>query len=171
MKTIQTQRLSLSSLLIRDAAFILALINTPSWIQFIGDRQIRTASEAKTYLKNGPIQHENTHGFSMRKLTLLETGSPIGICGLVNRDGLPKPDLGFALLPEFEGLGYAFEAARNVLAEDVRFYNISEVSAITTLENARSIALLHRLGFRQDGEVRLPGQEEIFSYFQLAITT
>lgn len=170
MKTILTERLSLSSLKTRDAAFFQALVNTSSWIQYIGDRHVHTVKDARAYLKSGPLQHEQTHGFGMRKVTLLDTQLPIGICGLVRRDGLPYPDLGFAILPEFEGQGFAFEAARKVLAEDAPLWNITEVSAITTLENRRSIALLHRLGFSQNGEIQLPDQDEVLHYFCLSLS-
>ncbi len=167
MKPIQTERLTLTSLQAGDAGFLLALINTPSWIRYIGDRQVHTVHEARTYLLKGPLQHELDHGYGMRKMILTETGIPIGICGLVCREGLPLPDLGFALLPEYEQNGFAFEAARAVLAEDTRTWNMKKVSAITTLENNRSIALLHRLGFVQNGEVQLPDQEEVLQYFFL----
>lgn len=171
MKPILTERLTLSSLTVRDAAFLLTLINSPSWIRHIGDRQVHTVKAAETYLRKGSMQHEKDHGFGMRKMTLTATGQPIGICGIVRRDGLPLPDLGFALLPGHEGHGYAFEAARSVLAVDAHIWNITEISAITTLENNRSIALLHRLGFIQDGNVQLPDQEEVLIYFRLALLT
>lgn len=170
MNTFYSQRLSLTNLQSRDAAFFLALINTPSWIRYIGDRQVHTVKEAKVYLKNGTLQHKKTHGFGMRKVTLLESQLPIGICGLVRREGLPNPDLGFALLPEYEGQGYAFEAARTVLTQDASLWNILEVSAITTPENDRSIALLHRLGFIQDGDIQLPGEVDTLHYFRLSLT-
>ncbi len=171
MKPILTERLSLTSLTVRDAAFLLALINSPSWIRYIGDRQVHTLKAAEAYLRKGSMQHEKDHGFGMRKMSLTATGQPIGICGIVRREGLPMPDLGFALLPEHEGHGYAFEAARSVLAVDAHLWNITEVSAITTLENNRSIALLHRLGFIQNGEVQLPGEEEVLHYFTLDLKT
>ena len=171
MKPILTERLSLTSLKARDAAFLLALINTPSWIKYIGDRQVHSLMAAKAYLKKGSMQHEKDHGFGMRKMTLTATGQPIGICGIVRREGLPLPDLGFALLPEHEGHGYAFEAARSVLAVDAHIWNITEVSAITTLENDRSIALLHRLGFIQEGDIQLPDQKEVLAYFHMSLLT
>ncbi|MCF8239198.1 MAG: GNAT family N-acetyltransferase [Saprospiraceae bacterium] len=171
MKPILTERMSLPSLQAGDAAFLLTLINTPSWIQYIGDRQVHTLEAAEVYLRNGAMQHEQDHGFGMRKMMHTETHELLGICGLVRREGLPLPDLGFALLPEYEGYGYAFEAARSVLTEDTRTWMMTEISAITTPENDRSIALLHRLGFVQDGEVQLPGQEEILHYFHLVIST
>ncbi|MBK7341801.1 MAG: GNAT family N-acetyltransferase [Saprospiraceae bacterium] len=167
MKSFVTERLTLTPLRAGDASFLLALINTPSWIRFIGDRNVHSVKEARSYLMKGPVQHIQDHGYGMRKMTLTEEKTPIGICGLVRRDGLPHPDLGFALLPAYEGQGFAFEAARQVLTVDTLHWNLSTISAITTPENNRSIALLHRLGFKQDGEVQLPGEQDKLAYFRL----
>jgi [ribosomal protein S5]-alanine N-acetyltransferase len=83
---------------------------------------------------------------------LRESHTPIGMCGLLKREDLPDPDIGFALLPEFRNQGFAFEAAEAVL-RDAR--NLQRILAITSLDNEASIDLLERLGFRFEKIVQL----------------
>ncbi|MEL7168207.1 MAG: GNAT family N-acetyltransferase, partial [Bacteroidota bacterium] len=74
----------------------------------------------------------------------------LGICGLLKRDTLDAPDLGFALLPEHWGQGYAHEAAAAILGQEVPALGLDRVLAITVPDNTASIALLTRLGFRHE---------------------
>ena len=89
---------------------------------------------------------------------------PIGLCGLLKRDFLPAPDLGFALLPEYVGEGYACEAARGLLMHAEKNLGISRLYAIVKRGNHRSISLLERLGFRREGARLLPEGAEIELY-------
>lgn len=143
----ETPRLRLRQLRLDDAAFILRLVNEPSWLRYIGDKQVRSLDDARAYLSNGPLAMYAREGFGLWLLERLEDGLPLGMCGLIKRDSLPDPDLGFALLPEYEGQGYAREAAEATLAQARTRYRLARVLAITSLENPRSIGLLQRLGF------------------------
>jgi ribosomal-protein-alanine N-acetyltransferase len=142
-----TPRLRLRQLRLADAAFILRLVNEPSWLRYIGDKQVRSLDDARAYLRNGPLAMYAREGFGLWLVERLEDGLPLGLCGLIKRDSLPDPDLGFALLPEHEGQGYAREAAEATLAQARGRYRLARVLAITSLENPRSIGLLQRLGF------------------------
>src|SRR5205809_1402527 len=103
---LETDRLQLRLLSVDDAEFILRLLNEPSFIQNIGDRGVRTLDDARAYITNGPIASYEKHGFGLLLVQLKTTGTPIGICGLLKRDALPEPDIGYALLPEFWSNGY-----------------------------------------------------------------
>lgn len=128
-----------------DAAFILRLLNEPSFLEFIGDRGVRTPDDARRYLREGPITSCRTHGHGLLRLAL-RGGPAIGMCGLVRRDTLPLPDLGFALLPAHQGAGYVQEASRAVLEHGRRALGLTEVLAITSVHNQRSMATLRSLG-------------------------
>lgn len=59
-----TQRLYLRNFELTDAPFILELLNTPAWLQFIGDRNVKTEEDATAYLENRLIKgYENGFGF------------------------------------------------------------------------------------------------------------
>jgi [ribosomal protein S5]-alanine N-acetyltransferase len=47
---IETDRLTLSKVTEDDASFILALLNTPGWLKFIGDRGVKTIEDAQKYI-------------------------------------------------------------------------------------------------------------------------
>ena len=146
--TIQTARLRIRALTTADAPFILGLLNDPAFLRFIGDRGVRTTADAAGYIETGPIASHARHGFGLDAIEELGTEEPIGICGLLRREELDAPDLGFALLPPFRGCGLAYEAAAAVLADASSRLAIRRVLAIVQSDNAASIALLERLAFR-----------------------
>jgi RimJ/RimL family protein N-acetyltransferase len=145
-----------------DAAFMLALLNDEGFLRHVGDRGVRTVEAAAAYIDNGARASYQRYGFGLYLVERRETAEPIGICGLVKRDLLPQPDLGFALLPRFRSAGYAREAAQAVLAHARGALGLTRILAITSLDNAASIALLGTLGFRFEGNTRLtPDGEEL----------
>jgi len=79
------------------------------------------------------------------------------MCGPVKRDEPEHPDIGFAILPETENLGYAYEASAAVLADDRKRLGISHVLGITTRENIRSIRLLEKLGLHFEKTIQTAG--------------
>lgn len=130
-----------------DADFYLALVNDPAFIEHIGDREIRSVDAARDALRSGPIAMQARHGHSLYLVERLEDGAPIGLSGLVKRDGLEYIDIGYAFLPAYRGQGYAFEAAEAV-REHARALGVPRLAAITSPGNAASIGLLLRLGMR-----------------------
>ena len=162
MTVLETERLSLRKLTVDDAEFILALLNEPSFLRYIGDKKVRNLDDARQYILNGPVASYERHGFGLNCVELRESHTPIGICGLLKREELPDPDIGFALLPDFWNQGFAFEAAEAVL-KDGR--NLQRILAITSLDNEASIKLLQRLGFRFEGVVQLKPDGEQLKLF------
>jgi [ribosomal protein S5]-alanine N-acetyltransferase len=150
-------RVAVRELTPEDAPFIVTLLNDPAFIRNIGDRGVRTEADAREYLAAGPLASYARHGFGLCAVTLTATGAPIGICGLLQRDELPGPDLGFAFLPEFRSRGFAFEAASAVKADAHARLGIHTLHAIVNPDNEPSIRLLDRLGFSRQGAIRLSG--------------
>ena len=111
---ITTERLLLRQIDNADAPFILTLLNTPGWLQDIGDRHVKSLEAAGQYITNGPQKSYGEHGFGLLLVLEQELGLPVGMCGLLKRDSLSFPDLGFAFLPEYTGKGYARAAAAAV---------------------------------------------------------
>ena len=162
---LETARLSLHELSADDAgdvAFIYRLLNEPSFLENIGDRGVHSPEDARGYLRKGPMASYANHGFGLYRVQVKASGATAGLCGLVKRATLQDADLGYALLPEFCGLGYAVEAARAVLAEARARLHIDRIVAITDPRNAGSIRVLQKLDFRFEKMVRLaPGDIEL----------
>ena len=147
MQVLQTPRLTLRPLTPDDAAFIVELVNDPSWLRFIGDKNIRDVEGARRYLAEGPIRMYEQHGFGMLCVESRETGERVGVCGLVKRDKLEDVDLGYALRPRHWGQGLAREAAVEVMRHATEDLGMRRVVAITAPGNAASQRLLEKLGF------------------------
>ena len=111
MVVCQTTSLKIRHFNNEDYAFILTLLNEESFIINIGDKKVRTIDDALNYLQNGPLLSYKKRGFGLYMVTIKESATPIGMCGLLKRDELEYADLGYAFLPEFCGKGYAKEAS------------------------------------------------------------
>ncbi len=144
MNSIETNRLLLTPISLGDAEFMLKLINCPGFIRFIGDRNVRTLEQAEGYIEN-MLENPNITYWVIR---IQETKEAIGVVTWVKRDFLPGPDLGYALLPEFEGQGYAIEASRAWLEHQQKTHNT--ILAICQADNAGSIKLLQKLNFKRE---------------------
>ena len=166
MNTIlETKRLRLREFQADDTQFIVELLNSPGWLQFIGDRNVRTEDQARSYLENGPIKSYRENGYGLSLVERKEDNRPIGMCGIINRDSLDTPDIGYALLPDFIGLGYAFEIASATLAYAKIILKIPKISAITTPENIKSIRLLEKIGLKFNRKIFFPdSNEELLLY-------
>ena len=139
--------------------FSLPLLNSPNWLQYIGDRQVKTIQDAAAYISGNLIESYQKNGFGLYKMVLIQTGEPIGICGFIKRNYLDFPDLGFAVLPAYEANGYTYEAANTILKYGFSSLHFQSVSAITSTENMKSQNLLSKLGFQQDGSFQ-PKEEK-----------
>jgi RimJ/RimL family protein N-acetyltransferase len=157
MTVLQTGRIALRRLTTDDASFIRELVNEPSWIRYIGERNVRTDDDARAYLVRGPIAMYERHGFGLWMCESKASGEPLGICGLIKRDTLEDVDLGFAFLPRFWGQGYAREAAAAVLDYGREVLELDRIVAITSPDNTASIRLLEKLGLRLEKSFEIDG--------------
>ncbi|HSS20033.1 MAG TPA: GNAT family N-acetyltransferase [Pyrinomonadaceae bacterium] len=159
---LETERLTLRKLSCDDAAFILNLVNQPSFLRYIGDKNVHNNDDAIRYLTTGPLASYNQFGFGLYLVTVKETGKPAGMCGLLKRDSLPDADIGFAFLPEYWSQGLAYESAAAVLHYGWQTCALKRILAITSPDNDPSIRLLERLEFKFEGMTTLaPDQSEV----------
>lgn len=155
MDDLETQRLVLRRLTAEDAPFVLRLLNDPDWLRFIGDKSVHSLDDARDYLRKGPIAMYARNGFGLLLTALKDGGVPIGMCGLIRREGLADVDIGFAFLPAFRGRGYALESAKAVMSHGRSVLGLDRIVAIASLDNESSARLLDRLGFRRERRIRL----------------
>ena len=164
MKVIETERLVLEEMVAEDAAFMLKLLNTPSWLKYIGDRNVHTIEEARNYLLYGAMNSYKKSGFGFYRVRLKDSDTIIGTCGLVKRDTLEDVDIGFAYLPEYEKKGYAFEAAAGTLEFAKSTLQLKRIVAITLENNESCIRLLKKLGLQYERNVRFDETEELMLF-------
>ncbi len=156
---LQTIRLKLTELDDGDVQFVFDLFNDPDCLRFIGDRGIKTPIDAENYLQDRLIDSYIKHGFGLYKVTLKGDETPLGICGLVKRDEINPPDIGFAFLPDYRSQGYCTEACQAVL-QWTQENNISKtLLAYTNPDNFASIKVLEKIGLHKQQITSLPGQD------------
>lgn len=156
----QTERLTLRELIADDAEFVNELLNTPKFLQYIGDRKVRSIEQAANFINDRYRQSYVDHGFGLYAVDLKD-GTTVGMCGFVRRDTLDGPDLGFAFLPAFERQGYGMESATAMLDYGRTGLGFQTVFAITSLDNDASGKLLEKLGFRFDRLADSPDGEKL----------
>ena len=166
---LKTPRLLISALSLEHAPFILELLNEPAFIQFIGDRGVRSLEDARNYLLNGPLTSYKVNGFGLWLVQLAVTGESIGMCGLIRRESLPEVDLGYAYLSRFWSHGYASEAALAVRDCARERLGLRRLLGITDQENRASIRVLEKIGMRLEGRVTLPGETQELYLFGMGL--
>jgi RimJ/RimL family protein N-acetyltransferase len=147
-----------------DSEFVYRLLNSPKFIRFIGDRGVRSVSEAADFIESRYRRSYRENGYGLYTVERRSDAVAVGICGFVRRPSLPGPDIGFALFPEYEGLGYGFEAASATLDFGRDTLGFTTVFAITTTDNIVSGKLLNKLGFLEDGTTSTDNGETLRVY-------
>ena len=169
MSNIETERLTLSEFSPEDAPFILKMLNDPAWLQFIGDRGVKTLGDAQNYIVDKLQKSFKEQGFGMLIVKLKDDETAIGTCGLLKRDYLDDLDIGYAFLPKFRGKGYAFEAASATIAWGKEKLGMKHILAFTDADNIASIKLIKKLELEferlltdfpdDDAEIELYGRD------------
>ena len=158
MQILETERLILRQLTLDDAAFILELLNTPTWLQFIGDRGVHSIEDAENYLRNGSLKSYAENGFGFYAVVETESKKAIGMCGLIKRDTLPDIDIGFAFVPNLISKGFGYEIASATLDYAFNVLKIKRIVAIVNPENEKSIGLIKKIGMQFEEMIKF-GEE------------
>ncbi len=166
---LETKRLFLRRLIRDDAEFILRLLNEPSWLEFIGDKNVYSLNDAKKYIELAPMTMYERYGFGLFLVCTKGTSIPMGLCGLMKRDNLDDADLGYAFLPEFCHQGFALEAVKSILDYAKNTHQLSRILALSKSSNAPSIKLLNKVGFLFDRDLKLLEDEENLQIYQLEL--
>lgn len=165
MKILTTERLGLREFEMADAAFMLRLLNDEGWKKNIGDKNICDLAGAVNFIEQKICPSYEEHGFGLYLVYLLDRNEPIGMCGLVSREGLDAPDVGFAIIQEYCGHGYATEAAQSILDFAKEQLDLEVVVGITSETNEASARVLEKIGLKYKKLVNVPGYDLPSRYF------
>ena len=190
---LETPRLYLSHFLNTPAhgAFLARLYNTPLFISGSGKTRITTAEQACELIQNRFIPEQDLNGYGTYLVSLkasstdsLANSRPIGSVNLTKGNtptSYTAPDIGFAILPEFNGKGYATEGGKALLEYAKDQLGITEVFGFCDPKNMRSKKVLKKIGFEArgtatlkcfggvEGEVfAMPGMKDLAEYEQCA---
>ena len=165
---LETSRLFLRRVTLDDTALMLSVWNDPAFIEHVGDRGVRTEAEAREALEAGAFRLYKEYGYGPYKMVRKDDAVRIGICGLFKRDNLDDPDIGFAVLPDYCGQGFAAEAARAVVAH-ARDLRVANLVAIVSPGNTASIGLIEKLGLTFSGMITMPGEDEAIQLYEMTL--
>jgi RimJ/RimL family protein N-acetyltransferase len=141
---------------VRDAPFILELLNEPGFLRFIGDKCVRTIDDARRYIETGPVASYVEHGFGLFLVELRAGATPIGMCGLLRRASMQDIEVGFAFLARYCSRGYATESGLAVMRLARETFGLKRIAAITDPDNHGSANVLNKIGLEFHGMIRLP---------------
>ncbi|MHC5353358.1 GNAT family N-acetyltransferase [Myroides sp. LJL115] len=158
--TITGNDITLEKIKTNQAGFILELVNTPTWLEFIGQRNVHTLQQSVEYIEK-IIQNQDFEYYCI----LDKEQQTLGVISFIKRDYLPLWDLGFALLPTNAKKGIAFLACNLFIDYLKENTSIKEICAITDPQNQRSISLLQRLCFNRIKSIRI--DQDSLEYFIL----
>jgi [ribosomal protein S5]-alanine N-acetyltransferase len=156
----------LREITVMDAAFVQALTLTPGWLKHIGDRGTSTLEGTYAYIQRAYTDAYAQHGFGLWAVVDRIHQIPMGVCGLVCRPDVPAPDLGFALLPKYEGYGWIRQASEVVLAYAQSDLRLKRVDAYANEDNVRSRKTLENLGFELNECTLHPSFQAIVCHYQ-----
>lgn len=142
--------------------FLVHLWNTDDFINSCGRTSVNTPEKAAWFIQERvlPDYNRNRHGLF---LVSLREGKPIGVVSLMK--GAPPgpyylaPDVGYTILPEESGKGYATEAGKGVLEYARRDLGVEDALGFCEAEDMRSRRVLEKIGlvFRGVGDLALFG--------------
>ena len=169
-KTFETERLIIRPTNESDAAFIMELLNTPKWIQNIGNRNINNLEDALVYIQTKCTPQFERLGYGNYTVIRKSDQVKLGTCGLYDREGLNGIDIGFAFLPQYEKKGYAFESSARILEAAIQDFNVKHISGITIKANISSQKLLEKLGLKFEKIINIPNDDEDLMLYVLPFT-
>jgi ribosomal-protein-alanine N-acetyltransferase len=147
--SLETERIRLTRLSQSHASFIHELMNTPDWIEFIGDRKIDTITAASDYIKKIDTNPDVNFWLITEKVNNIQ----VGVITLIKKAYLEFPDIGFALLPAQYKRGFAHEGSKLILDIYFSSQESDKILATSLNHNKRSISLLLKLGFLYQEEI------------------
>ena len=167
---LETDRLRLQWFSLADTPLMYAIWNDPEFVRFVGDRRIESLEMAEAAMRDGPLHLYETYGYGPFRVTRRSDGADAGVCGLYRRENLDAPDIGFAFLPEFRGMGFGYESSCAVLRHARNDLELTTVTAIVSPLNTASIGLLEKLGLGFEEAIRMPGEDEDVSLYSIDLT-
>ena len=120
----------------------------------------------------GILGHWQLRGYGQWVAEEKATGTAIGRIGLLNPDGWPALEVGYALAVEHHGKGYATEGARAALDYAFDVVAATRVVSLIHPENAASIRVATKLGGTLDGTFTImPGKEALVYAYRSSNTS
>lgn len=164
MPHLQTNRLHIRGLDPSDDQPIFALRSNPQVNTFLDRKPAEKLEDAQNFIQN-ILANQAQNQLYYWGITLSEDQSFIGtICLFDVSEEHHSCEIGFELLPEFQGKGLMHEAANEVLLYAKEHLNMLTIKAVTHRDNISSIKLLEKLNFHKNEKEAL--ENDLVSFFK-----
>jgi ribosomal-protein-alanine N-acetyltransferase len=148
---IETPQLLLRPHELADVPLMVRLNADPDVVRYTGDVAFTSPAEAETIVAS--LQRQQA-AYKMSRLVAFEreTGAFVGWCGLRWHPEEGVADLGYRLLKECWGRGYATEAGAACVRVGFEELGLPRIIGRVVPENVGSVGVLRKLGFTRVGE-------------------
>jgi ribosomal-protein-alanine N-acetyltransferase len=152
---LETSRLLLREIVAEDAPSLFAVYADPKHMQWYGIDPFPDLAAAEARIKTFAVMRAQANPGTPWGITTKENGLFIGTCGLFawNRNWR-KCSVGYELVKEAQGHGFMQEALTAALSWGFQVMELNRIEAQVHPNNQRSIRLLGRLGFVEEGRLR-----------------
>ncbi|EPH10166.1 hypothetical protein HMPREF9713_02515 [Myroides odoratimimus CCUG 12700] len=144
---IETERLLIRQYKESDLADFIAMNQNDQVMEFFLDK--KTAKES-TQAYNNMKSKIDTQGYAFFAVEEKSSGNFIGFVGLLDItfdvDFAPGVEIGWRMLPQFWGKGYATEAAKACLVFGKETLGLDKIYSFTTTQNKRSYNVMEKIG-------------------------
>ncbi|QDV61158.1 GNAT family N-acetyltransferase [Crateriforma conspicua] len=151
----QTRRLLHRAFDLGDAEAFFRLNSDQDVMKFTGEPLLSSLKQASEAIEC--YTDFERYGFGRWACVEKQSGRVIGFCGLKYLPDLDEVDVGYRLMPEFWGRGFATEACAACLEFGFRILQLKEIIAMVMPANAASIGVVRKCGMRCEGEVSYEG--------------
>lgn len=163
-----TPRLTLRTFRRDDLPRYAALNVDPKVVRHLGGPLSRADSDDIAGWANDRNEHE---GIGLIAIERREDGVFLGMCGLHHLESFPDDlEVAWRLARAHWGNGYATEAATAWLDHGFESLQVPRVISVADPPNARSIAVMQRLGMTFEQQLEIEEEGERFEVVQYAIT-
>lgn len=144
---VETPRLYLRQFTLADTGYIYRLNSNPEVLKYLHERPLVSEKDAAGIIRTAILpQYKNNLG---RWAMFTKTGNEfLGWCGLKHRPELDEIDLGYRLMQEAWGKGYAAEAAKHCIDYGFEKLSLKEITGRAHIENHVSLHILQKIGMR-----------------------
>jgi [ribosomal protein S5]-alanine N-acetyltransferase len=166
---LKTERLTLRQLSINDDKEILALRSDEQVNKYIDRDPSTTIEDARKFIHKIAEVVKQNEGIYWA-ITLTNNDSLVGTICLFNfSNENDQAEIGYELLPDFQGQGIMLEATSKVIAFGLGIIGLKAIEAYTHLENQNSSKLLEKYNFKKQENID-GNSDDMFVIFKLSTT-
>lgn len=165
--SVPTERLLLRPFQQEDAAALFALNTDPDVLKYTHWKPFQQLHEANEWIQSVHSDQYEKHGYGRLAVTLRETGELIGWSGVKFDENFNCNTIGYRLLKNQWGKGYATEAAKASVFHALHTIGLKEISGFAFFENDPSKKVLLKSGFEPNGiNTTISPHTQRFTFFK-----